>query len=85
MTDKQRRDEKNRKMYSDFSFQEIRVFRSSWQQELCFTPHTHNAVGHEVMPVELPTAVIPLVEVLHLGDQVLQLCGQRDENLLTAS
>jgi len=46
---------------------------------------THDAVGHEVMPVELASAVIPLVEVFHLGDQVLQLRGQRDENLLAAS
>lgn len=46
---------------------------------------THNAVGHEVMPVEFATAVIPLVEVLHLGNQVLQLRGQRDKDLLTAS
>ena len=45
---------------------------------------THDAVGHEVMPVEFASAVIPLVEVFHLGDQVLQLRGQRDENLLAA-
>lgn len=53
------------------------------------TPHrlqlTHNAVGHEVVPVEFASAVIPLVEVFHLRDQVLQLRGQRDKNLLTAS
>ncbi len=47
--------------------------------------HTHNAVGHEVMPVEFATAVVPLVEVFHLWDQVLQLRGQRDKNLLAAS
>lgn len=45
---------------------------------------THDAVGHEVMPVEFAAAVIPLVEVFHLGDQVLQLGGQRDKNLLAA-
>lgn len=36
------------------------------------------------MPVEFTTAMIPLVEVFHLGDQVLQLCGQRHKNLLAA-
>lgn len=34
--------------------------------------------------MEFPTAVVPLVEVLDLGDQVLQLRRQRDENLLAA-
>ena len=46
---------------------------------------THYAIGHEVVPVQLPAAVVPLVEVLHLRDQVLQLRGQRDEHLLTAA
>lgn len=36
------------------------------------------------MPVQLPAAVVLLVEVLHLGYQVLQLCGQRHEDLLAA-
>lgn len=45
---------------------------------------THDAVGHEVMPVELPAAVVLLIEVLHLWYQVLQLCRQRDEDLLAA-
>ena len=45
---------------------------------------THDAVGHEVVPVELPAAVVLLVEVLHLRDQVLELGGQRHKHLLAA-
>lgn len=37
------------------------------------------------MPVQFAPTVIPLVEVFHLRDQVLQFCGQRHKHLLTAS
>lgn len=45
---------------------------------------THDSVGHQVMPVELPAAVVLLVEVLHLRDEVFQLRGKGDEDLLAA-
>lgn len=45
---------------------------------------THDAVGHEVMPVKLPAAVVLLIEVFHLWYQIFQLCRQRDEDLLAA-
>lgn len=45
---------------------------------------THNAVGHEVMPVKLPATVVLLVEILHLWNQIFQLCRKRDKNLLAA-
>lgn len=45
---------------------------------------THNAIGHEVMPVQLPAAVVLLVEIFHLRDQVLQLRGQRHKHFLAA-
>lgn len=45
---------------------------------------THDSVGHQVMPVELPAAVVLLVEVLHLRDEVFQLRGEGDEDLLAA-
>lgn len=37
------------------------------------------------MPVEFTSTVIPFVEILHLWDQILQLCGKRHKDLLTAS
>lgn len=45
---------------------------------------THDSVGHQVMPVELPAAVVLLVEVLHLWDEVFQLRRKGDEDLLAA-
>lgn len=36
------------------------------------------------MPVKLPAAVVLLVEILHLWDEVFQLCGEGDEDLLAA-
>lgn len=49
-----------------------------------FGVKTHDAIGHEVMPVELPATVVLLVKIFNLGDQIFQLHGQRDENLLAA-
>ena len=40
------------------------------------TAAAYNAVGHEVVPLELPALVLASVEVLHLGDVVLQLHGK---------
>lgn len=45
---------------------------------------THDAVGHQVMPVQLPAAVVLLVEILHLWNEVFQLCGEGDKDLLAA-
>lgn len=45
---------------------------------------THDAVGHQVVPVKLPATVVLLVEILHLWDEVFQLCRQGDEDLLAA-
>lgn len=45
---------------------------------------THDAVGHQVVPVKLPAAVVLLVEVLHLWDEVFQLCRKGNEDLLAA-
>lgn len=45
---------------------------------------THDAVGHEVMPVKLPATVVFLIEVFYLWYQILQLCRKRDKNLLAA-
>ena len=36
---------------------------------------THDAVGHEVMPLQFAAAVLHAVEFLHLGDVVLKLHG----------
>lgn len=36
------------------------------------------------MPVKLPATVVLLVEVLHLWDEVFQLRGEGDEDLLAA-
>lgn len=45
---------------------------------------THNAIGHQVMPVKLSAAVVLLVEILHLWDEVFQLCREGHEDLLAA-
>ena len=53
-------------------------------QKLSFISVTHNAIGHEVMPLQLAATVFMPVELFHLRDVVLKLHGESDGYPVTA-